>query len=72
LPSRPGQQGVDRPSEAAVVVTDDELYATKATLDELGQDDAPGGLVLAREGVEAEDLALALAVHRRGQNDGDA
>jgi len=55
-----------------VVVTDDELYATKATLDELGQDDAPGGLVLAREGVEAEDLALALAVHRRGQNDGDA
>lgn len=62
LPVGAGQERVDCAHRAAVVITDDELYARETSLHEAGQEDTPGGLILAREGVEAEDLTVALAV----------
>ena len=53
-----------------MAVADDQLDARKAAPCEAGQKDPPGGLVLARERVHAEDLAIALRVHRAGHDAG--
>ena len=53
-----------------MVVGDDELHAREAAGGEVAEEGPPGGLVLAREGVEAEDLTLALAVDGGGDDAG--
>jgi hypothetical protein len=72
LPAGAGQQRVDRLGEATVVVRDDELHTGEAALRKIGQEDPPGGLVLACEGVAAADLAVAVAVHGTRHDTGAA
>jgi len=54
-----------------VGVGDDELHAGEPARGEGAEEAEPEGAILAGPAVAAEDLALPLAVDRRGDNDGD-
>ena len=71
LPAGTGQERVDRLGQASVVVGD-QLHAAEPAAREVPEERPPGGLVLAREEVEAEDLAVAVGVHGTGHDAGTA
>ena len=53
-----------------MVVTDDQLHAAQAALAQTGEEVAPGGIALARSGLDAEHAAVTLVVDADRDQDG--
>jgi hypothetical protein len=71
LPGRAGQRRRDRVDEAGVRVRADQADTAEAAGDERAQEGEPGRAVLARDDVEAERLAQAVAVDADRVHDAD-
>jgi hypothetical protein len=71
LPAGSRQHGRDGLLEAEVVIGDDQADAGEPAGSQAAQEAGPGRAVLARENVDAQDLALAISVHGRRDRGAD-